>query len=286
MKANFTIKEWNTKEIIMENMKVLNEYYEYIKLEDKNNLLSKNHNFELNASITQMIHLLKTIHQKYELFENSQQEEHEWIQKSIDQLYNFFLSIYKQTFEKFNIQKEIEQNMVSDLFVTENFFVTKNSILWINQYLVWINWAYFMYIWWSWRKELRVFNLTSTKWNWNHLSNSWHFCAGNTYQILEELFRTDIPAFLVSLSDTLADHDDWAYHMANKWTFLEWNRFFTNVIQWWKKTYSTFELDKEYILDSILKKSRKVKTQINFSTEELEYFDEQVTLLYEWIKWF
>lgn len=287
MQASFQIKEWNSKEIIMENMKILNEYYEYIKSEDKNNLLSRNHNFELNASITQMIHLLKTVHQKYDLLEKvSTDQEKQTIQKSIDQLYEFFLSIYNQAFEKFNIQKEIEQNMTSDLFVQENFFVTKNSILWINQYLVWINWAYFMYIWWTAKKELRVFNLTSTKWNWNHLNASWHFCQWNTYTILENLFKTDIPAFLVSLADTLADHDDKAYHMADKWTFIEWNRFFENVIQWKNKTYKEYNEDKEFILKSIKQKTNSIKRILSFTEEELDFFNEQTTLLYEWVEWF
>lgn len=287
MQASFQIKEWNSKEIIMENMKILNEYYEYIKSEDKNNLLSRNHNFELNASITQMIHLLKTVHQKYDLLEKvSTDQEKQTIQKSIDQLYEFFLSIYNQAFEKFNIQKEIEQNMTSDLFVQENFFVTKNSILWINQYLVWINWAYFMYIWWTSKKELRVFNLTSTKWNWNHLNSSWHFCQWNTYTILENLFKTDIPAFLVSLADTLADHDDKAYHMADKWTFIEWNRFFENVIQWKNKTYKEYNEDKEFILKSIKQKTNSIKRILSFTEEELDFFNEQTTLLYEWVEWF
>lgn len=287
MQASFQIKEWNSKEIIMENMKILNEYYEYIKSEDKNNLLSRNHNFELNASITQMIHLLKTVHQKYDLLEKvSTDQEKQTIQKSIDQLYEFFLSIYNQAFEKFNIQKEIEQNMTSDLFVQENFFVTKNSILWINQYLVWINWAYFMYIWWTSKKELRVFNLTSTKWNWNHLNSSWHFCQWNTYTILENLFKTDIPAFLVSLADTLADHDDKAYHMADKWTFIEWNRFFENVIQWKNETYKEYKEDKEFILKSIKQKTNSIKRILSFTEEELEFFNEQTTLLYEWVEWF
>lgn len=287
MQASFQIKEWNSKEIIMENMKILNEYYEYIKSEDKNNLLSRNHNFELNASITQMIHLLKTVHQKYDLLEKvSTDQEKQTIQKSIDQLYEFFLSIYNQAFEKFNIQKEIEQNMTSDLFVQENFFVTKNSILWINQYLVWINWAYFMYIWWTSKKELRVFNLTSTKWNWNHLNSSWHFCQWNTYTILENLFKTDIPAFLVSLADTLADHDDKAYHMADKWTFIEWNRFFENVIQWKNETYKEYNEDKEFILKSIKQKTNSIKRILSFTEEELDFFNEQTTLLYEWVEWF
>lgn len=287
MQASFQIKEWNSKEIIMENMKILNEYYEYIKSEDKNNLLSRNHNFELNASITQMIHLLKTVHQKYDLLEKvSTDQEKQTIKKSIDQLYEFFLSIYNQAFEKFNIQKEIEQNMTSDLFVQENFFVTKNSILWINQYLVWINWAYFMYIWWTSKKELRVFNLTSTKWNWNHLNSSWHFCQWNTYTILENLFKTDIPAFLVSLADTLADHDDKAYHMADKWTFIEWNRFFENVIQWKNKTYKEYNEDKEFILKSIKQKTNSIKRILSFTEEELDFFNEQTTLLYEWVEWF
>lgn len=287
MQASFQIKEWNSKEIIMENMKILNEYYEYIKSEDKNNLLSRNHNFELNASITQMIHLLKTVHQKYDLLEKvSTDQEKQTIQKSIDQLYEFFLSIYNQAFEKFNIQKEIEQNMTSDLFVQENFFVTKNSILWINQYLVWINWAYFMYIWWTSKKELRVFNLTSTKWNWNHLNSSWHFCQWNTYTILENLFKTDIPAFLVSLADTLADHDDKAYHMADKWTFIEWNRFFENVIQWKNETYKEYKEDKEFILKSIKQKTNSIKRILSFTEEELDFFNEQTTLLYEWVEWF
>lgn len=287
MQASFQIKEWNSKEIIMENMKILNEYYEYIKSEDKNNLLSRNHNFELNASITQMIHLLKTVHQKYDLLEKvSTDQEKQTIQKSIDQLYEFFLSIYNQAFEKFNIQKEIEQNMTSDLFVQENFFVTKNSILWINQYLVWINWAYFMYIWWTSKKELRVFNLTSTKWNWNHLNSSWHFCQWNTYTILENLFKTDIPAFLVSLADTLADHDDKAYHMADKWTFIEWNRFFENVIQWKNETYKEYKEDKEFILKSIKQKTNSIKRILSFTEEELYFFNEQTTLLYEWVEWF
>ena len=287
MQASFQIKEWNSKEIIMENMKILNEYYEYIKSEDKNNLLSRNHNFELNASITQMIHLLKTVHQKYDLLEKvSTDQEKQTIQKSIDQLYEFFLSIYNQAFEKFNIQKEIEQNMTSDLFVQENFFVTKNSILWINQYLVWINWTYFMYIWWTSKKELRVFNLTSTKWNWNHLNSSWHFCQWNTYTILENLFKTDIPAFLVSLADTLADHDDKAYHMADKWTFIEWNRFFENVIQWKNETYKEYKEDKEFILKSIKQKTNSIKRILSFTEEELDFFNEQTTLLYEWVEWF
>ena len=184
------------------------------------------------------------------------------------------------------IQKEIEQNMTSDLFVQENFFVTKNSILWINQYLVWINWAYFMYIWWTSKKELRVFNLTSTKWNWNHLNSSWHFCQWNTYTILENLFKTDIPAFLVSLADTLADHDDKAYHMADKWTFIEWNRFFENVIQWKNETYKEYKEDKEFILKSIKQKTNSIKRILSFTEEELDFFNEQTTLLYEWVEWF
>lgn len=282
MKADFKIIEWNSKEIILQNMKILNEYYEYIKWE-KNALLSKNHSFELNVSITQMIHILKTIQSKYDELERTNvQTEKESIQKNIDNLYQFFLKIYNQTLEKYDLQKTIEANMVSDLFIKENFYSDQTALMWINQYLIWNNWIYFLYIWWWLQKELRVFNLTHPTLNWNHLGWSWHFCSWNTYTNLMPIFESDFSAFIIALWDTLSDLDDWAYHMARKWDFLEWSRFFKTVIKW-HQTYSYQNEDIDYFISAINTKRKVIEKIIDFSREQLEYFREKTSDIKEWL---
>lgn len=282
MKADFKIIEWNSKEVILKNMKILNEYYEYIKWE-KNALLSKNHSFELNVSITQMIHILKTIQSKYdELERTTVQSEKESIQKNIDNLYQFFLKIYNQTLERYDLQKTIEANMVSDLFIKENFYSDQSVLMWINQYIIWNNWVYFLYIWWWLQKELRVFNLTHPTLNWNHLGWSWHFCSWNTYTNLMPIFESDFSAFIIALWDTLSDLDDWAYHMAHKWDFLEWSRFFKTVIKW-HQTYSYQNEDIDYFISAINTKQKVIEKLIEFSREQKEYFREKTSDIKEWL---
>lgn len=285
MKADFKIIEWNSKEIILQNMKILNEYYEYIKRE-KNALLSKNHSFELNVSITQMIHILKTIQSKYEDIERTTiQSEKESIQKNIDNLYQFFLKIYNQALERYDLQKTIEANMVSDLFIKENFYSDQTTLMWINQYLIWNNWVYFLYIWWWLQKELRVFNLTHPSLNWNHLGWSWYFCSWNTYTNLMPIFETDFSAFIIALWDTLSDLDDWAYHMAHKWDFQEWSRFFKTVIKW-HQTYSYQNEDIDYFISAINTKQKVIERLIEFSREQKEYFREKISDIKEWLSSF
>lgn len=285
MKADFTIIEWNSKDVVLQNMKILNEYYEYIKWE-KNALLSKNHSFELNVSITQMIHILKTIQAKYEDIETANsQTEKESIQKNIDNLYQFFLKIYNQTLERFDLQKTIETNMISDLFIKENFYSDQSVLMWINQYLIWNNWIYFLYIWWWLQKELRVFNLTHPTKNWNHLWESWSFCSWNTYTNLMPIFESDFSAFIIALWDTLSDLDDWAYHMASRWDFLEWSRFFQKVIKW-HETYNYQNADIDFFLNAIDVKKRKIEKIINFSREQSEYFRWKISDIKEWLSSF
>ena len=245
--------------------------------------MSKNHSFELNVSITQMIHILKTIQSKYdELERTTVQSEKESIQKNIDNLYQFFLKIYNQTLERYDLQKTIEANMVSDLFIKENFYSDQSVLMWINQYIIWNNWVYFLYIWWWLQKELRVFNLTHPTLNWNHLGWSWHFCSWNTYTNLMPIFESDFSAFIIALWDTLSDLDDWAYHMAHKWDFLEWSRFFKTVIKW-HQTYSYQNEDIDYFISAINTKQKVIEKLIEFSREQKEYFREKTSDIKEWL---
>lgn len=288
MQASFKILEWDSKEVILENMKILKEYYEYVKW-NWNSILSHNHNFELQLQLTQIIHLLKNINEQYDLLDH---ETDEWnkknIQNNINNLYKYFKEIYDWILVKFNLQEEIEKNILSDNIVKENFFVTKNSILWINNFTIWKNWIHLLYIKIDNWMQFRAFNFTSKTANWNHLSKEWTFCAWNTYSILADLFKTDIPAFLCAFSDILSDVDDWAHHMASPKDFANWKRFYENLIEPDEQNQKylnseEYKEDKAYILEAIEQKRKTTKNYLKLTDEELWYYEDQLDWITEWI---
>jgi len=197
--------------------------------------------------------------------------------KLFQQMREKFYNGYDKLSEKYNIEKEIDNSKNVMEFMKKNFYINNDELVHIFKGKYWI----FLLIKNS--KEFRVFNLTSHK-DWFHISQTWQFCAWNTFSALQDLLLSwKIPEFLTILAEILSNYDDWKHHMATEKDFENWKNFDKHVLQeqnidkyWYlvKNVISAIEHKYSVIKDIIewshFKISEKTKKYVLTKIEELK----------------